>query len=68
MSVLLLLALAWIAWQVLACWLWPYRTCPRCSGSGKRRSPHGRSWGACRRCDGSGRKLWLARRLFIGRQ
>lgn len=65
MNVLLTLAAVWVGWQILACWLWPYRACHRCSGTGKRRSPDGKSWGACRRCGGSARRLRLGRRLFM---
>ncbi len=47
-----------------SCWLWPFGACRRCKGSGKRRSPFGRSFGLCRRCDGNGRRLRIGRRII----
>lgn len=49
-----------------SCWLWPFGACRRCKGSGKRRSPFGRSFGLCRRCDGDGRRLRVGRRVING--
>jgi len=48
----------------LSCWLWPFGACRRCKGSGKRRSPFGRSFGLCRRCHGDGRRLRVGRRVI----
>ena len=48
----------------LGCWLWPFGACRRCHGSGKRRSPFGRSFGLCRRCGGDGRRLRIGRRII----
>jgi len=50
----------------LSCWLWPFGACRRCKGSGKRRSPFGRSFGLCRRCHGDGRRLRIGRRVING--
>jgi hypothetical protein len=50
----------------LSCWLWPFGACRRCHGSGKRRSPFGRSFGLCRLCDGNGRRLRIGRRVING--
>jgi hypothetical protein len=51
----------------LACWVWPFKNCPRCHGSGKKRSPSGRAFRLCRRCQGTGRRLragrWIYNRL-----
>ncbi|MFI5913737.1 hypothetical protein [Dactylosporangium sp. NPDC051541] len=50
---------------LLACWLWPFVACRRCSGSGKRRALFGgRAFGICRRCDGTGRQLRPGRRAI----
>lgn len=46
------------------CWLWPFGTCRRCHGTGKRRSPFGRAFGLCRRCHGDGRRLRIGRRII----
>jgi hypothetical protein len=45
------------------CWLWPFAACRRCTGSGKRRAPGGKSWRDCPRCKGTGRRLRLGRRI-----
>lgn len=51
----------------LACWIWPFRTCRRCAGTGRRRSPTGRAFPYCRRCRATGARLragrWLHNRL-----
>jgi len=51
----------------VACWIWPFKSCRKCDGSGKRRSPSGRAFRLCRRCDGTGRRLragrWIYNRL-----
>jgi len=48
----------------LGCWLWPFGLCRRCKGTGRRRSPFGRSFGLCRRCVGDGRRLRIGRRII----
>jgi hypothetical protein len=47
----------------LACLFWPFRNCPHCHGSGRRRSPSGKAFGPCRWCKGAGRKLRVGRRI-----
>jgi hypothetical protein len=51
----------------LACWIWPFKHCPKCDGTGKRRSPSGKAFRLCRRCEGTGRRLragrWIYNRL-----
>jgi hypothetical protein len=49
----LVLAAAW----AVSVKLWPFRSCQRCDGAGKLRSPNGRSWRTCPRCGGSGARL-----------
>lgn len=48
----------------LACWIWPFRNCQRCSGTGKRRSLSGRAFRYCRRCHGTGRRLRAGRWIY----
>jgi hypothetical protein len=48
----------------LACWVWPFKPCPRCHGTGKKRSPSGRAFRACRRCDGTGARLRAGRWIY----
>jgi hypothetical protein len=47
-----------------ACWIWPFKACPRCEGSGKRRSPTGRAFRLCRSCGGTGRRLRAGRWIY----
>lgn len=68
MDTLSVLALLGVAGYVIACAVWPFTGCRRCSGTGKRRSPSGRAWRPCGRCDGSGRRVRFGRYLFeLGR-
>ena len=48
----------------VACWIWPFKACRKCTGSGKRRSPSGRAFRLCRRCDGTGRRLRAGRWIY----
>jgi DnaJ-class molecular chaperone len=47
-----------------ACWIWPFKACPKCDGTGKRRSPSGRAFRLCRRCTGTGRRLRAGRWIY----
>jgi DnaJ-class molecular chaperone len=52
--------LFWIAVGGAACYavslyLWPFRPCSRCGGSGRNRGSNHRRFGTCGRCGGSGR-------------
>jgi hypothetical protein len=49
---------------LLVCWLWPFVTCRRCHGTGKRRALIGRRFGLCRRCGGDGRRLRPGRHVL----
>lgn len=48
----------------LACWIWPFKPCRRCSGLGKRRPPSGRAFRYCRRCKGTGARLRAGRWIY----
>ena len=52
----------------VACWIWPFRACRRCAGTGRRRSPSGRAIRLCRTCRGTGLRLragrWIANHLL----
>jgi hypothetical protein len=65
---LIILALTLVTFgYLLTCWLWPFATCRRCGGTGKRRAPRlfGRgTFGLCRRCHGDGHRLRLGRHLI----
>lgn len=49
---------------LFACWVWPFKACRRCDGTGKRRSPSGRAFRLCRRCEGTGRRLRAGRWVY----
>jgi DnaJ-class molecular chaperone len=63
-SALLLTLTAITVGYAVACWIWPFKACPRCTGTGKRRSPSGRAFRLCRRCDGTGRRLRAGRWIY----
>jgi hypothetical protein len=50
--------------HLVACAVWPFATCPRCGGNGKRRSPSGKNHGRCRRCKGHGERVRFGRRVW----
>jgi hypothetical protein len=37
-------------------YLWPFRACLRCGGSGRNKGSNRRRFGECRRCKGTGRR------------
>ncbi|GAA4453056.1 hypothetical protein [Phytohabitans houttuyneae] len=45
------------------CWLWPFKACRRCGGTGRKRGPIGRIYRLCRRCHGDGLRLRAGRRI-----
>ncbi|MEU5880874.1 hypothetical protein [Spirillospora sp. NPDC047279] len=61
---LLALGLLLLAGYAAACWLWPFRACTRCHGTGKFRSPSGHAWRYCNRCSGKGAQLRLGRHVW----
>jgi hypothetical protein len=61
---LTLLILAVTLGYGMTCWIWPFRSCRRCSGIGKRRSPGGRAFRYCRSCRGTGARLRAGRWLY----
>jgi DnaJ-class molecular chaperone len=63
---LLLIAGLALAGYVLSLRIWPVKACGRCGGSGKLRSPSGRSWRNCPRCKGSGGRVRIGRRVMDG--
>lgn len=60
----LLAALALLAVYAAACWWWPFTSHGRCNGTGKLRSPGGKTFRRCPGCKGTGTKLRAGRRLF----
>jgi hypothetical protein len=45
------------------CWFWPYTSCRRCGGGGRKRSPSGKNFRLCGRCKGGGTRLRTGRRV-----
>jgi hypothetical protein len=39
--------------------LWPWKACPGCKGSGRRRAPMSKAWRDCPTCGGKGRRQRL---------
>ncbi len=62
MNSLYTLGAIWLACYVVACAVWPLRSCERCSGTGKRRSPSGKAWRRCGRCGGDGTSIRAGRK------
>lgn len=62
--VMALAVVAGIGVYTVACSVWPFARCKKCSGSGTRKSPTGRAFRICRRCKGSGRRIRTGRRVF----
>jgi hypothetical protein len=60
--VIVVLALAGL--YVGACSVWPYKSCRRCRGGGKIRSPFGNTWRRCTRCTGNGQRLRIGGRVL----
>jgi hypothetical protein len=54
-----LLVLIGAGLYVVSLWLFPFRPCARCGGSGRRRGSNRKRYGECRRCKGTGRKRRL---------
>jgi hypothetical protein len=72
-AITLALALAAVTLcYAVACWIWPFKACRKCEGTGKKRSPSGRAFRLCRRCTGTGRRLragrWAYNRLSSTRR
>ena len=61
-----LVAVMLAAGYALAIAVWPLTRHGRCGGTGKLRSPGGRSWRRCPTCRGSGAVIRLGRRVFEG--
>ena len=62
-TLLTLVTLGYLAWYAFACWVWPFTTCRRCSGTGKRPAWIGSGFRFCRRCGGTGHRLRFGRWL-----
>lgn len=52
------------ACYALGCWIWPFRPCRSCAGTGRRRSPTRRAVRLCRPCQGTGLRLRFGRWLY----
>lgn len=59
-----LAGVVWLVGYAVACKVWPYTSCRRCGGGGRKRSPSGRNWRPCRKCKGTGARVRTGRRLL----
>lgn len=65
MTLIVLIALGAAAAQVIRLYLFPFRDCPRCGGTGRKYSRLGRrSFSLCPHCDGDGRVLRPGARML----
>jgi DnaJ-class molecular chaperone len=55
MLALIITALLAAAGYAASVFLWPFRPCPACQGSGRNPGSNSRRHGQCRRCQGAGR-------------
>ena len=68
MATLLMFAITGFAGWVVSLYLWPYRPCPKCEGTGRNAGSNGKRHGQCRRCEGTGRKVRIgAKTVHRGR-
>lgn len=63
-AIIALAGAGWLLSYAVACWIWPFRNCRRCSGTARIKSPTGRAFRPCRRCQASGRRLRAGRWVF----
>ena len=59
----LIILLAIAAWAG-SLYLWPFRPCMKCGGSGRNKGSSRKRFGECRRCQGSGRRRRLGARTI----
>lgn len=64
LGLLILAGLAAAGLYLAACWIWPFRRCRWCKGTGRSRSPTGRAWRECRHCRGTGAKVRAGRKAW----
>lgn len=64
--VLVVLAVLFVGWYVLACAVWPFTACGRCKGRGKLFEPGNRkkTGRRCPRCKGTTQRLRIGRRIY----
>jgi DnaJ-class molecular chaperone len=54
MAELIGMGLIYIGGHTLSLYLWPFRKCRRCKGTGRNPGSSSSRWGQCRRCRGAG--------------
>jgi hypothetical protein len=59
MGPVILITLAAAAAYAVSLWLWPFRPCSKCNGTGRNSGSSRRRFGQCTRCRGSGRRRRL---------
>jgi len=61
---LTLIAVVWAVLYAGACWVWPFASCGKCKGGGRKRSPSKKYWRPCRKCKGTGTQLRTGRKIW----
>ena len=56
MGTLIMLGIPGFAAWVISLYLWPYRACGKCHGTGRNPGSNSKRHGQCRRCQGAGRR------------
>lgn len=64
MAGLILLVLLGVAAYAGSLYVWPFRPCTRCHGSGRNKGSSRKRFGECKRCGGSGRRRRLGARTI----
>jgi len=59
MAQLILFGLLAVLGYLGSLYLWPFRPCMRCGGTGRNKGSSRKRFGECRRCKGNGRKRRL---------
>lgn len=64
MAGLILIVMLGIGAYTGSLYLWPFRPCMKCGGSGRNKGSSRKRFGECRRCRGSGRKRRIGARTI----
>jgi DnaJ-class molecular chaperone len=56
---LILVALLAAGGYAVSLYLWPWRPCLKCNGTGRNKGSNSKRFGECRKCQGGGRKRRL---------
>jgi hypothetical protein len=63
-DLILLTTLLFTLGYILTCWIWPFRACRHCGGTGRIQSPFLRAIRLCPSCEATGLRLRFGRRIW----